>query len=510
MTLDEALGKLAAGENSAFDEVYNQTRSMVYYLALSYVRERMLAEDVMQTTYLKILGSASRYRRGTNAAAWIARIARNQAIDLLRRRGREIPVDERENPAPFGTQNVDEYGLLIDLARRVLKREEFSVLILAAVDGYRRREIAQMLSLPLPTVTWHYSRAVKKMQAALQEREPARGGGIVNRTELEAELRREAQEHTPDVYARVRAAQPTCTEGDVLVRTRRRPLLALAAAAAAVLILLACILPAVLRGAAPAAGGNGNLYISINPSVEFTVRENKVTDVRALNRDAALLLVGEDLIGMTPEDAGAAFAALSDAKHLITAQGIGVYATGADAAALEQRVRERLAGEYGATYAVSELSETDFDALIAAYDERAMGDFEDYLERELVHLTSDFAERVRALTQTYLADLDRVFAGDMTRGDFNGKYVYLGEDCIFEDGDESRRELEEEFDSLCRAIERYGDEYLFDELFDEFLEAVEELYETDHDADDEDEEDDDEDEDDEDEEDGRRARRARA
>ena len=129
MTLDEALGKLAEGNDAAFDKIYEETRRTVYYIALSVVRERMLAEDVMQTTYLKVLGNASRYRRGTNAAAWIARIARNEALDLMRRRSREYSVDERENPLPFGTRDVDDYGLLIDLARRILKREEFSVLI---------------------------------------------------------------------------------------------------------------------------------------------------------------------------------------------------------------------------------------------------------------------------------------------------------------------------------------------------------------------------------------------
>ena len=50
MTLDEALGKLAEGNDAAFDKIYEETRRTVYYIALSVVRERMLAEDVMQTT----------------------------------------------------------------------------------------------------------------------------------------------------------------------------------------------------------------------------------------------------------------------------------------------------------------------------------------------------------------------------------------------------------------------------------------------------------------------------
>ena len=387
---------------------------------------------------------------------------------------------------PLGTTEFEAHGF-----SRILKQEEFSVLMLAAAEGYKRREIAELLGMPLPTVTWHYSRAVKKMQHALQEEREPRGGGNVDRSGLERELRREAQEHTPDVYQRVLAAYGSRKEGGgAAVRVRRRTPLAIAACAAAgVLLLLACILPFALKGS---AGGRAELYISINPSVQFTVSDGRVTGVTALNRDAALLLSGKDYVGMSAEDASASFASLSAQKHLITAEGVGVYATGADSAALEARVRERLAGELGGAYMVSELSEAEFEALIAAYDEKAMGDFEDYLERELEHLRVGFADRVAELMGSYRDDLDKVFAGEMTRNAFNSKYLYLGEDLIFEDGDEEKEDLWEEFEELCSEIGHHGEEYIFDELYDEFLEAVEELYEADDGDDDDDDDDEDE------------------
>ena len=263
------------------------------------------------------------------------------------------------------------------------------------------------------------------------------------------------------------------------------------------LILLACILPFVLRG-----GGTANLYISINPSVEFIVEDDQVTGVKALNPDAAIILAdaGTDFVGMTPEDASAAFAALSAQKKLITADGIGVYATGKNAEDISRRVRDRLTSEYGGTYSVNELTQSDLEALLAAYDEKVMGDFEDYLENELSYLREGFAQKVRELLTTYLTDLDAVFADTMTREDFNLKYLYLGEDCIFEDGDESVGDLKEGFEELWQEIGRHDDEYIFDELYDEFLEAVEELYETeqDDDSDDDDDCDDDDHEDDDD------------
>lgn len=167
MSLDELLIKLAEGDLSAFNEIYERTQRTVYYIALSVLRERALAEDAMQSCFLKVIRFASRYKKGTNANAWMCRIAKNEAIDMKRRRAREHSVDVGESEYLFPTYEADGYGELIDLARKTLKEGEFAVLMLVA-QGYKRREIAEMLSSPLPTVTWRYNRAVKKLKEAMQ------------------------------------------------------------------------------------------------------------------------------------------------------------------------------------------------------------------------------------------------------------------------------------------------------------------------------------------------------
>lgn len=169
MTLDEMINRLANGENAVFESLYRRTEKTVYYIALSILRERPLAEDAMQSAYLKIIAGAASYRKGTNAIAWVARIARNEAINLYNKRKREISVDERESPESFGTTEIDDYGLLVDTARKILPQDEFAVLMLVTAEGYKRREIAKMLDMPVPTVSWKYSRAIAKMQKALKE-----------------------------------------------------------------------------------------------------------------------------------------------------------------------------------------------------------------------------------------------------------------------------------------------------------------------------------------------------
>lgn len=170
MTLDKLMTRLSQGDKSAFEKIYSLTSNTVYYVALSIVKERALAEDVMQSAYLSVLKNADKYRAGSNAKAWIARIARNEALNLKRSRVREEYVDELENPELFGTEQTDDYGLLIDMARKMLPSDELAVLLLAMSEGYKRREIAQMLEMPVSTVTWKYNNAINKMREALRDR----------------------------------------------------------------------------------------------------------------------------------------------------------------------------------------------------------------------------------------------------------------------------------------------------------------------------------------------------
>lgn len=167
MSLDKFMTKLKYGDRAAFDKIYESTRKSVYYIALSIVGDKATAEDVMQNAYLSMLRNADKYRDGTNAYAWIARIVKNEALNVKKRKMRECPIDETENAALFGTTETDDFGLLTDLARKVLSPDEFTIIMLATVCGYKRREIGEMLEMPTPTVSWKYNNATAKMREAL-------------------------------------------------------------------------------------------------------------------------------------------------------------------------------------------------------------------------------------------------------------------------------------------------------------------------------------------------------
>jgi len=123
----------------------------------------------MQTTYMRVLKNIQGYTLGTNASAWIIKIAKNEAINVRKVRMREQYVDEYENHTVFGISEPDTYGELIDLAKRLLADDEFSILMLVTACGYKRKEIGKMLDMPISTVTWKYKNALLKMRNALEK-----------------------------------------------------------------------------------------------------------------------------------------------------------------------------------------------------------------------------------------------------------------------------------------------------------------------------------------------------
>ena len=169
MALDKYIKRFINGDASAFDEIYNQTRKSVYYAALAVLRDKSLAEDVMQTTYMRVLKSIQSYTLGTNASAWIIKIAKNEALNIRKLRMREQPVNQYEKLTLFGVSEPSTYGESTDLAKRLLADDEFLILMLVNACGYKRKEIGQMLDMPIPTVTWKYQNALSKMRTALEK-----------------------------------------------------------------------------------------------------------------------------------------------------------------------------------------------------------------------------------------------------------------------------------------------------------------------------------------------------
>lgn len=166
--LDKKVAEYQNGDSRAFDYIYENTSKAVYFGILYVVKLKAVAEDLLHDTYVRAMRSLASYQQGTNFVGWLMRIGKNLALNYLDKHKRETLTDFSEESYRYGTTET-ELPYVFDVARRVLTEEEYQIIMLCQVAGYKRHEVAKLLSMPLNTVTWKNNQALKKLRQILNK-----------------------------------------------------------------------------------------------------------------------------------------------------------------------------------------------------------------------------------------------------------------------------------------------------------------------------------------------------
>jgi RNA polymerase sigma factor (sigma-70 family) len=134
------------GDGDALRDLYVRYAPPVHRHVLRIVGDEHEAQDVTQLVFVKLMRNASRYeeRRG-DLAVWILRIARNLAIDEVRRR-RPVPASDGKEPTQASDEAAIELGQALREALAALSDEQREVVVLRHLAGMGAREIAARLS----------------------------------------------------------------------------------------------------------------------------------------------------------------------------------------------------------------------------------------------------------------------------------------------------------------------------------------------------------------------------
>jgi RNA polymerase sigma-70 factor (ECF subfamily) len=174
------------GRDTAFRELIRRYERPVFSLIFRMVRDRELAEDLAQDTFIKVLNHIDRYRPEFKLSSWLFKIANNVAIDHLRRRHLEtVSIDGSPHAATsdaieatsfdvaarqesaLDEMQAKELGSAIERAIARLRPEYRSCILLRHVEGRSYEEIAATLDLPLGTVKTYIHRARHELREAL-------------------------------------------------------------------------------------------------------------------------------------------------------------------------------------------------------------------------------------------------------------------------------------------------------------------------------------------------------
>lgn len=185
-TDQEVVSLACQGREAAYRELIRRYERPVFSLIYRMVRNRELAEDLSQETFVKVLNAIESYRPEFKFSSWVFKIANNTAIDHLRRREldtlsldgsphAETPDsveatalqigDTSENP--LEEVEARELGGAIEEGIRQLRPEYRSCILLRHVEGRSYEEIAEILNLPLGTVKTYIHRARNELRITL-------------------------------------------------------------------------------------------------------------------------------------------------------------------------------------------------------------------------------------------------------------------------------------------------------------------------------------------------------
>lgn len=110
------------------------------------------AEDLVQTTFEKSWKKFNRFTRGSNLKSWLLKIMYNSFIDAIR--SKKFNENNHQDYIEEYIEQSHEVNLLLDLNKAInlLKPGLKSVLVLATIEGYDYKSIAQTMSIPTGTV----------------------------------------------------------------------------------------------------------------------------------------------------------------------------------------------------------------------------------------------------------------------------------------------------------------------------------------------------------------------
>ncbi len=186
VTDQQVVERASTGSEAAYRELVRRYQRPVFSLIYRMVRDRELAEDLTQETFVKVLNAIDRYRPEYKFSSWIFKIANNASIDHLRRReldtlsldgGPDAMTPDRVQATSLqlgdGAESqleeleARELGTQIERAIGALRPEYRSCIIMRHVEGRAYDEIAEVLDLPLGTVKTYIHRARAELRESL-------------------------------------------------------------------------------------------------------------------------------------------------------------------------------------------------------------------------------------------------------------------------------------------------------------------------------------------------------
>ncbi len=159
------------GNRMAQKYLYERYFGKMFGIAMRYTRNQEEALEILNNSFLKVFTSLDKYEDNNNLAGWIAKIVFNTAIDHVRRNTKYKQVMDFNTDSDLSTGNESLENLNAEDLYRLIQRlptASRAVFNLYVIDGYKHKEISEMLDISVGTSKWHLANARKELQSMLK------------------------------------------------------------------------------------------------------------------------------------------------------------------------------------------------------------------------------------------------------------------------------------------------------------------------------------------------------
>jgi len=164
----ELVARVQAGDRVAFRRVYDLLVGRLYAICLRILRDPALAEDALQTTFVRIWQHAPTVRSPAAFTGWSCRVGTNTALQLLRSQPDFDALDPEGSDGPHAASVPGGDHLDLERAIATLPSRRRAVLVLHDIEGYRHKEIGGLLGISEGTSKAHLFQARETLKKFLK------------------------------------------------------------------------------------------------------------------------------------------------------------------------------------------------------------------------------------------------------------------------------------------------------------------------------------------------------
>ena len=165
--------EILQGDRQGLKKIYDAYLDYIYRIVFGVLGQKEDSEDITSEFFIKLWQQADRYKPGSGHKAYLTTIARNMAIDHIRKHKREVlesftkESDDSPVTEPVSNETTDETvieNISVREAIEQLNPAEQQVVNMKVLSEMTFAEIAEVLKAPMGTITWRYREAMKKLR----------------------------------------------------------------------------------------------------------------------------------------------------------------------------------------------------------------------------------------------------------------------------------------------------------------------------------------------------------